>query len=61
MPVTNSKMMAKASWYVQTLHQDLKIAFIADVVISYAVKQGLNYSNELIDVLTDIPPVDRRL
>jgi hypothetical protein len=59
-------MMTNAPWYVsnQTLHDDLKITFINDVIHSQATKyrnRNTNHINELIAVLTDAPPVVRRL
>jgi hypothetical protein len=59
-------MMTNAPWYVsnQTLHDDLKIPFINDVIHSQATKyrnRNTNHINELIAVLTDVPPVVRRL
>jgi hypothetical protein len=58
--------MTNAPWYVsnQTLHNDLKIPFIKDVILSQATKyrnRNRNHTNELITALTDVPPVVRRL
>jgi hypothetical protein len=58
--------MTNAPWYVsnQTLHGDLKIPFIKDVIHLQATKyrnRNKNHTNELITALTDVPPVARRL
>jgi hypothetical protein len=58
--------MANAPWYVsnQTLHDDLKIPFIKDVIHSQATKyrsRNTDHINELVAALTDVPPVVRRL
>jgi hypothetical protein len=59
-------MMTNAPWYIsnQTLHDDLKIPFIKDVIHLQATKyrnRNKNQKNELITALTDVPPVARRL
>jgi hypothetical protein len=58
--------MANAAWYVsnQTLHDDLKIPFIMDVIHSQAIKyrnRNTNHINELVTALIDVPPDIRRL
>jgi hypothetical protein len=58
--------MTNAPWYVsnQTLHHDLKLQFIKDVIHSQATKyrnRNKNHINELTAVLTDVPPIVRRL
>jgi hypothetical protein len=58
--------MTNAPWDVsnQTLHNDLKIPFIKDVIHLQATKyrnRNKNHTNELITALTDVPPVARRL
>jgi hypothetical protein len=60
------RLMAYAPWYVsnQTLHDDLKIPFIKDVIHSQATKysnRNTNHINELVTALTDVPPDIRRL
>jgi hypothetical protein len=57
--------MTNAPWYVsnQTLHNDLQITFIKDVIHRQATKyrnRNKNHINELITALTDVPPVERR-
>jgi hypothetical protein len=59
-------MMTNIPWYVsnQTLHDDLKIPFIKDVINLQATKYRngtKNHTNELITALIDVPPVARRL
>jgi hypothetical protein len=59
-------MMTNAPWYVsnQILHDDLKIPFIKNVIHSQATKyrnRNKNHINELINAVTDVPPVARRL
>jgi hypothetical protein len=59
-------MITNAPWYVsnQTLHDDLKIHFISDVIHSQAIKyknRNTNHINELIAALTDVPPIERML
>jgi hypothetical protein len=60
------RFMANAPWYIssQTLHDDLNIPFIKDVIHSQATKyrnRNTNHINELAAALTDVPPVVRRL
>jgi hypothetical protein len=60
------RLITNAPWYVsnQTLHDDVKIPFIRDVTYSQATKyrnRNKNHINELINALTDVPPVSRRL
>jgi hypothetical protein len=60
------RLMANAPWYVsnQTLHDDLKIPFIKDVIHSQATKyrnRNMNHKNELVTAFTDVPPAIRRL
>jgi hypothetical protein len=60
------RLMANAPWYVsnQTLHDDLKIPLIKDVIHSQATKyrnRNTNHIYELVTALTDVPPVIRRL
>jgi hypothetical protein len=59
------RMMTNTPWYVsnQTLHDDLKIPVLKDVIHSQAPKyrnRNKNHTNELINALTDVPPVTRR-
>jgi hypothetical protein len=63
---TTLRMMTNAPWYVsnQTLHDDLKIPFIKDVIHSQATKyrnRNKNHINELINARADVPPVARML
>jgi hypothetical protein len=60
------RLMANSPWYVskQTLHDDLKIPFIKDVIHSQATKyrnRNTNHINELVAAIIDVPPVIRRL
>jgi hypothetical protein len=57
-------MITNASWYVsnQTLHDDLKISFIRDVIHSQAIKyrnRNTKHTNELIAAHTGVPPTER--
>lgn len=60
------RILADAPWYVNnlTLHNDLKIPFITEVISSYATKsrkRSLNHTNPLIADLYSHQPVLRRL
>jgi hypothetical protein len=60
------RIMTNAPWYVsnQTLHNDLQIPFIKEVIHRQATKyrdRNTKHKNELITALTDVPPVARRL
>jgi hypothetical protein len=59
-------MMTNGPWHVsnQILHDDLKVPFIKDVIHSQATKyinRNKNHINELINALTDVPSITRRL
>jgi hypothetical protein len=64
-----SKMLrsiTNAPWFVsnQTLHEDLGVSFINDVIIKQAIKhrdRTVDHDNHLIQELAVQPPVNRRL
>lgn len=60
------RIIANAPWYIsnQTLHEDLKIPFIKDVIGLHATKhrkRSINHNNELISTLSNRPLPVRRL
>jgi hypothetical protein len=60
------RMITNVPWYVsnQTLHDDLKIPFISDVIHSQAINyrnRNTKHKKELIAALTDVPPTERKL
>lgn len=60
------RMIADAPWYVsnQTLHEDLGIPFIKDVIRPYSIKhknRSTDHSNQLINDIFNQPLAARRL
>jgi hypothetical protein len=59
-------VISSAPWYIsnQTLHDNLKIPLVKDLIHSQATKcrnRNKDHVNELVTALTDVPPVIRRL